>query len=195
VICTLLGILSGWYSLMRRFPDRPEEQAVLKLSRQSGSMGLGVSMRGILSLSSCTWGLRVGMNRLFGPLHHNFLIPWEQIDVTRKDGFWGPRVKLRFADSSIGGLTIPDYAANKLWRSIPERWPEAGPVPGVETRSRSIAIVSRQWLVATILASTFFLVVPRLVAPSEAQIPMAVAILFPAILLGLFSMIEYSRRR
>lgn len=68
---------------MRRFPDRPEERALLKLTQQSGSMGLGVEMRRILTLSTCSSGLRVSMNRLFGPFNRALFVPWEQIKVTR----------------------------------------------------------------------------------------------------------------
>ncbi|HEY5347424.1 MAG TPA: hypothetical protein VIJ72_04465, partial [Rhizomicrobium sp.] len=45
-VTTILGAISGWYSLARKYPDRPED-AVLTLRFQSGSVGL-VSMRGIL---------------------------------------------------------------------------------------------------------------------------------------------------
>jgi len=193
-VSTLLAVSSGWYSIMLRFPDRPEEQALLKVTRQSGSLGL-VGMRGILILSTCNSGLRVSMNRLFGPFNRSFLVPWERISVTRKRSLWWPRVELRFGNSSFGSLTIADYIANKLWRSIPERWPEAGPLPGLEPRARSIAIVVVQWLLITVLAATFFLLAPRLVAPNAAQVPVAVAILFPAVVFGLFSLIVYSRRR
>ncbi len=198
-ISTLLAVLTGWYSLMRRFPDRPEERALLKLSQQSGSMGLGVAMRRILGLSTCSSGLRVSMNRLFGPFNRAFFVPWEQIKVTRKDSPWWPRVELQFGDSSFGRLAIADHVANKLWRSMPERWPEAGPLPGLEMRAHGIAIVVRQSLLrtvfASIFASIFFLLLPRLLAPGSPHLPVGVAILFPAVFFGLFSLIEYWRRR
>ena len=44
-VTTVLGVLSGWFSLMRKYPDRPENP-LYQLKRQSGSMGLGVGMRG-----------------------------------------------------------------------------------------------------------------------------------------------------
>lgn len=191
---TFLGILTGWYSLMRRFPDRPNEQPLLRLSKESGSMGLGVQMRQVLTLSTCASGLRVRMNRLFGPFNRPFLVPWEQLNITRKDSVWWPRVVLRFGES-FGRLTIADYVANKLWRSIPERWPEQGPAPALETRARSIAIVGRQWLLRTALVSAFFLFVLRLLAPNAGNPPMAVLVLFPAIVFGFVSLFEYSRRR
>jgi hypothetical protein len=126
VASTMLGVFSGWYFLMRRFPDRPEEKPLLRLSRQSGWMGLMASMRWILIFSTCSSGLRVSMNRFFGPFSRPFFVPWEQIRVTRKKTFWWSRVVLTFGES-LGYLSIDADVADKLWRSIPERWPEAGP--------------------------------------------------------------------
>jgi hypothetical protein len=65
-ITTTLGIFSGWFLLMWKYPDRKEETALLQLKRQSGSMGLGVAMQRILSISVCPSGLRVGIMRIFG---------------------------------------------------------------------------------------------------------------------------------
>ena len=38
-VTMLLGVLSGWFSLMQRYPNR-EETPLLTLSAQSGSMAL-----------------------------------------------------------------------------------------------------------------------------------------------------------
>ena len=43
-ITTTLGLFSGWFLLMWKYPDRKEE-ALLQLRRQSGSMGLGVACK------------------------------------------------------------------------------------------------------------------------------------------------------
>lgn len=155
-------------------------------------------MRGILTLSTCPSGLRVSMNRLFGPFNRPFLVPWEQISATRKESFWWPRVVLEFGES-FGRLTIEDYVANKLWRSIPERWPEAGEVPGPETRSRSIAVVASRWLIIMVIVSTFLLLLLLLLAGPPYQLPamsfLIPVILFVALVFGLSLLIEYARRR
>jgi hypothetical protein len=49
-VTTVLAVLSGWFRLMARFPNQTVEP-LLRIRGQSGSMGLGVSMRGILTLS------------------------------------------------------------------------------------------------------------------------------------------------
>src|ERR1700681_2938215 len=86
-ITSLLGLMSGWYSLMRQYPDRPEEP-LLKLAWQSGSMGRSVNFGGILTLSACPSGLRVGVFRIFGIFCHDFFVQWNEITVTRKTRFF-----------------------------------------------------------------------------------------------------------
>jgi hypothetical protein len=73
-VTTLLAVLSGWFRLMARFPDQAMEP-LLRIRGQSGSMGLGVGMRGILTLRVCDSGLRVGMTRIFGPFCRDFFVP------------------------------------------------------------------------------------------------------------------------
>jgi hypothetical protein len=88
-ITTTLGIFSGWFLLMWKYPDRKEEAALLQLKRQSGSMGLGVAMQGILKIGVCPSGLRIGMMRALGPLCRDFLVPWDEITVKRKNRLFG----------------------------------------------------------------------------------------------------------
>lgn len=123
-VTTLLGFLSGWYSLMRRYPDRPEA-ALLTLESQSGSLG-GVGIRGALRLSVCASGLRIGLMRLLGPFCRDFLVPWQSISITRKD-----RVLWRTAtlDLGSGRLRLPSEVADRLARVAGNHWPEPGPFP------------------------------------------------------------------
>src|SRR5215469_15004199 len=82
-VSVILSFLSGWYTLMRVFPDRPQEKALAIFKGESGTVG-PVSMHGILTLSLCPSGLRVGMMKLFGPFAKDFLVPWGAIAVSRK---------------------------------------------------------------------------------------------------------------
>jgi hypothetical protein len=115
-VTTVLAVLSGWFRLMARFPNQTVEP-LLRIRGQSGSMGLGVSMRGILALSVCPSGLRVGIMRVFGPFCRDFLVPWEAIRVTRKNVLFWPVAKLQFGYPAIGSLTIPARVANRLARA------------------------------------------------------------------------------
>jgi hypothetical protein len=57
LVCVILGFLSGWYSLMRAFPDRSYEEPLAVFKGESGMVGL-VSMSGVLKLNPCPSGLR-----------------------------------------------------------------------------------------------------------------------------------------
>jgi hypothetical protein len=118
----LLGLVSGWFTLAHRYPDRAEA-AILKMAYLSGKLGV-VRVNGALKLSTCRSGFRVGMMRLIGPFSRDFFVPWEEITVVRRD-VWlaGSQAELCFG--SDGRLTIPAFIADKLAASVPDRWPEA----------------------------------------------------------------------
>jgi hypothetical protein len=117
----LLGLVSGWFALAKRYPDRPEA-AILRMAYLSGYMR-GVRLNGALKLSPCPSGLRVGMMRLLGPFSRDFLVPWDDIAVVRRDAWLaGSQAELHFGSS--GRLTIPAFIADKLAASVPGRWPE-----------------------------------------------------------------------
>jgi hypothetical protein len=190
-VSIILGIFSGWYLLMTRYPNREEEE-LLSLKRLSGSMGLGVRMNRILSISVCPSGLRIGMMRVFGVLSRDFFVPWQEISVNRKDGFFGQSAELRFGNPSTGRLRIPSHIADRLARASLGRWPEPGPFPE-ETKTQVLVSIATKWIAVTLFAATFFVVAPRMTSP-HADVPVSVAILFPAIVFGFASAFEYFKR-
>jgi len=120
-ITTLLSSLSGWPALMKAFPDR-DEPALLRLSGQSGQMGPGVNMQGVLTLSVCPSGLRLGMSRFLAPFAHDVLVPWNQISANRKQVLFGQVVRLQFGQAAH--LTITQALADKLAVAAGGRWPK-----------------------------------------------------------------------
>src|SRR5438874_1275248 len=110
---TILALLSGWFKLMAEYPDRSVEP-ILRLRGQSGTMGPGVSMRGILILSVCPTGLRVGMMRVFGPFCRDLFVPWESIAVIRKTILVWPIAKLQFGNPVVGTLSLSAHTANRI---------------------------------------------------------------------------------
>jgi hypothetical protein len=193
-VSTILAILSGWFRLMARFPNQIVEP-LLRIRGQSGSMGLGVSMQGILTLSVCPSGLRVGIMRVFGPFCRDFFVPWEAISITRKNVLllW-PVAKLQFGSPSVGSLTIPAHVANRLARAAMGRWPEIGPLPEEKHRDTLRRLLT-QWAVMTCAAALFFTLVPLAVGPTGARPPIVVAILFPAIFFGVVAIVRYVREK
>lgn len=128
----------------------------------------GVSMQGILTLSVCPPGLRVGIMRVFGPFCRDFLVPWEAIRVTRKNVLFGPVAKLQFGHPAIGSLTIPAHVANRLAGAAMGRWPETGPFPEEKHRDTMRRLLT-QWVATTCIAALFFTLAPLAVAPSAAR--------------------------
>jgi hypothetical protein len=191
-VTVLLGFMSGWYSLMRRFPDRPETP-LRTFNNQSGSIG-PVGARSILTLSVCPFGLRVGMMRIFGPFSKDFFVPWNEISVARKDRLLWKVAKISFGNPPQGSLTLMADLADHLACVAGQSWPEAGPFPE-EARTQASSRIFKQWVAMTGIAATFFIVVPRLMAPSgTACPPIVVAILFPAVVFGIAAMVQYYRR-
>lgn len=188
-VTTVLAFVSGWFRLMEQFPDQADEP-ILRLRGQSGAMGPGVGMSRILTLSVCRTGLRVGMMRLFGLFCRDFLVPWESIAIVRKRGLFGRVVKLQFGNPVIGRLSIPAHVADRLARAAAERWPEAGPFPE-ETRRDTFTRLLTQWAIGTSFAALFFILVPLAVAPSGGRPPILVAILFPAVVFGVASVVRF----
>ncbi len=123
-VTTLIGFMSGWYALARRYPDR-KEPALLRLTWQAGFMGpLRSRYRGALTLSACRSGLRVGVIRLLGPFSRDFFVPWEEIRVERKDGFFEKLAELTFDEPRVGTLAIRAAVADKLAKAVGDDWPE-----------------------------------------------------------------------
>jgi hypothetical protein len=123
-VTALIGLMAGWFALARRYPDRGET-ALAVLKWQSGRMGsIGARLRGVLTLSVCPSGLRVGIFRPFGPFSRDFLVPWSDIEVTRREWLLGRVAELKFGTPPAGVLTIGADVADELARTAQARWPE-----------------------------------------------------------------------
>jgi hypothetical protein len=185
-VTILLGFLSRWYVLARRYPDR-NEAALLQLNGQSGTVGI-VGMRNILRIAVCPSGLRLGIMKIFGPFSRDFFVPWEEIAVTRKDRFFWKSATLHFGNPIQGSLSIASHLADKLAQASPRRWPELGAVEK-ETNKAVASRLLKQWVALTAFAAAFFTFVPMLVFPNGVGFPIAVAILFPAIVYGIVCLV------
>lgn len=192
-ITTMLGVLSGWYTLMKKFPDKPEKP-LLQLNYQSGMLGI-TSMSGVLKIAVCPSGLRLGIVRIFGVFSRDFFVPWQEIQVIRINRFLWKSVTLQFG--KFGALKIQVQLANKLAHSAQERWPEPGPFP-TESHWHVFVDLAKYWGFYTTIGALFFIFGPRIAmpegTPQSASPPISVAILFPAICIGILCFIEYFKR-
>jgi len=105
LVTTLVSYLSGWYFLMDKYPNRKEDE-LLQLKKQSGFMGLWVSMHGILTISVCPSGLRIGIMKIYGIFCRDFFVPWEEIKVERKDWFFWQGAELQFGNPSTAQKSL-----------------------------------------------------------------------------------------
>jgi len=192
-VTAMLGAVSGWYRLARRYPNR-RETALVDLRNRSGSLGW-VGMRSILNLAVCPSGLRVGMTRIFGPFCREFLVPWEEISVRRENHFYGSMAILELGRPPEATLKLPAELADRLARAALEKWPEPGPF-SEESDAQAFSRIFRQWAITTLFAAAFFIIVPWLFAPGGAsRPPILLAVLFPAIVFGIVSVVRYALRR
>jgi hypothetical protein len=190
-VTTLLSFVSGWFALMQRYPDQ-KESPILRLKGLSGSLGF-VGMRSILNISVCPSGLRLGMMRIFGPFSRPFFIPWNDLQVTRTQQFFQKVAKISLGQPKISTLTLSSHIADRLARAAPQKWPEHGSFPP-ETSREAATRIFKEWLFVTLIAAAFFTFAPRIMAPNGAAPPVVVAILFPAIVFGIASLIRYLAR-
>jgi hypothetical protein len=121
-ITGLLGALSGWYSLMARYPDHQDE-ALASYGWASGIMGAGVNFNNILRLGVCQRGLRVGLPHLFGIFCRPFFVPWSELQVTRTRGVFLTWATLEFGRPAAGRLRLRAGFADQLAAAAGVRWP------------------------------------------------------------------------
>jgi hypothetical protein len=178
LVTTSLARKAGWPDLSNRYPNR-DEQPVRVLRFQSGWMG-GVSMSSILRLEACPSGLRVGILKMFGLFSRDFFVPWNEIRIQRKTRFIWNIVELDLG--GVGKLSLFDYAANKLARSVSGAWPEQGSFPK-DTIAQALWQVSKAWLFGALFVVGFFTLVPLLLSGGKHAFPFPNPIIFPAIIM------------
>lgn len=190
---SLLGLLSGWYGLMRRYPDR-RETPIIRFGSQSGSMGaIGVNLSGILRLAACPSGLRVSMWRMFGPFSRSFLVPWREIRAEPYTAFFTPMVRLDFGNPGSGELRIQAWTWERLAAAARGR-AAAGVPPALPrvSEGRRVRGFLIQWAMGTAAASAALYFRQR---GSGFHWPVAACVAIPAVLLGVVLYVRYLAQR
>ena len=188
-ITTVLSLLTGWFGLSQTYPNRDDVTAT-KLRGQSGVMGLWVAMSRVLSLDGCPSGLRVGMNRLFGPFCRSFFVPWGEVGVERSSFLFMPMVKVTFARSATGALWLYPRTWDRLQEQLPNISPSLRLEPPI-TNADLLRGSFLQWAFTTTLAASFFYFASRQMPANAPSIPLAVCIGFPAVTFGLNQVFAY----
>jgi hypothetical protein len=193
-VSTVLGFLSGWFGLQQYYPDDGSESPLLKLGRQSGSMGLGVALGGILKLQAYPSGLGVAISRFYGPFQKPLKIPWKEIEAEKSSGFFLPMMKLRLGKPANGTLKISARSWARLVDAVPRTGNARFQMPAVERVSRRSTAQAMfvQWLVMTSLAGGFFYFASRQNG-FEVPVPLGICIGFPAVIFGIGQLIRFAR--
>jgi hypothetical protein len=131
---------------------------------------------------------------VFGLFCRKLFIPWSEIEAERGSFFFIPSAKLWFGMPPCGVLGVRAELADRLSAASGVKWPEPGPIEPA-SGSEALIAVAKEWLVATVLASLFFIVAPRLLAPSGDAPPIPLAIGFPAVVFGIGAVFRFLARR
>lgn len=195
LITTLLGFMSGWFSLQEWYADDSSDEPVLTLGWQSGMMGAGVSLNNALTLAAKPSGLSIRIWRVFGPFQKPLLIPWSEISAEASRSFFTQMVKLGLGKPPNGRLKISAATWSKLVAAAGSV--ANGPLPAAPAVSQK-SMAGRmflEWLVITAGAAMFFWFAPYVISPPGERIglPIGVCILFPAVVFGIGQLIRYAR--
>lgn len=194
IVTTLVGFMSGWFNLQQWYPDDGSEEPLLKLDRQSGSMGIGVAINGALKLRAYPSGLGVGLWRVFAPFQRPLKVPWSEIEAEPTTSFFLPMVKLSLGKPANGRLKISARSWSRLVDAVPKsgssmsiQMPLAMPVSAGSV-ARAMLI---QWALISAVLAAFFYFISRSLDPRNG-IPLIACIGCP-VFFGIAQLIRYRR--
>lgn len=185
----MLGLMSGWFGLQQWYADDGGEEPLLKLSGQSGRMGMGVNLNNCLVLSAYPSGLGIRMWRLFSLFQKPLKVPWSEIEAEPSTTFFLPMVKLQLGNPSNGTLKI----SAKSWARLVEaaRPVARGPLPDVPPvdRGATARALFIQWVVISLIFGVFIYLSSRL---QPGGPPLFVMVL-PALMIGVAMLVKFAR--
>jgi hypothetical protein len=188
VLPLLIGLMSGWFTLQKRYPNN-QEPALLTLRGRSGTMGTGVALNGALKLSACASGLRIamwGINLFQRP----FLVPWGEITADPKTSFFLPMARLTLGHPPVGHITIDPLSWQRLSAHSPGKARNDDQFEPVSGGQVAQALVF-QWVLISAGIAIFFAVASQLSLHTE-PFPMVI-LAFPVIAIGIVQLICYIR--
>ena len=192
LVSTLLGMMSGWFSLQQWYPDDGSEEPLLTLRGQSGSVGW-VGFNNALRLKAYRSGFGLSIPRFFAPFMRPLLIPWGEVKIEETKTFFVPMVRLQFGEPSNGSLKIAARTWSKLADAVGHEGGDAAAKlpPPITAGSGDVARgMFAQWAVVSVIAAVFVFVASRI---AGAGFPPFLFAALPA-LLGVALLIQYARQ-
>ncbi|HEX3677519.1 MAG TPA: hypothetical protein VHU79_09040 [Sphingomicrobium sp.] len=190
---TTIGFLSGWFNLQQWYPDEGGEEPLLTLNGQSGSMGAGVGLNGVLKLRAYPSGLGLSIRRIFAPFQKPLKIPWSEIEAEASTSFFLPMVKLNLGKPANGRLKISARSWSRLVDAVPSGSSAIQMPVAVAVSAGSFArALIVQWVAMSAFASAFIAFFWTRAAP-RAGVPLILCVAFPVAFLGIAQLIRYGR--
>jgi hypothetical protein len=124
LVCTLIGLVSGWSALSRRFTAQSQP---LGEFLQAGPLFYSVYLRfwghysSVVRVISATDALYLSVLLPFRPGHPPLRIPWNEITLGRTKFLWQKFIVLTLGNEEQIPLRIPERMALKL--GLMERLP------------------------------------------------------------------------
>jgi hypothetical protein len=116
-VCFLIGLLSGWFALTRRFKKQSEPYGDVKTA---GPFSYTVYMRfwshysGVIRLAAAQDALYASVLSIFRVGHPPLRIPWDEIQMSRARSFWLKRVQLTLGTREKIPMRISERMARNL---------------------------------------------------------------------------------
>jgi hypothetical protein len=196
LITTMVGAMSGWFTLRRRYPAGTE-QALVTFRRRTGLLGKkGVGMGSALALGACPSGLRIAISRMAGPFQRPILIPWDEIVAEPKTMLFVPMAELRLGIPQIGTIVIDAHLWEDLSVYSPERARASDRFVPISNRQLGQGMALQWAALATGVAVFFnfgFLLMSGPSAPWALRLGAGVVV--PALLFGIPQLIRYAMQR
>ncbi len=122
MVPTLIASIGGWTALAARFRCRAPLNGV-RWKWQSGQMRWIIGYNNCLTVGCNGEGLYLAMIPLFAFRHPPLLIPWNEIQVSRRRFLWADCVRFELGSGLDIPLLVRQELGEKLKVAAGDRWP------------------------------------------------------------------------
>jgi small-conductance mechanosensitive channel len=122
LVCVIISFVGGWFSLAKVYRTRMAFDGE-KWRMKSGQMRWLANYNNVLTLGVSQQGLYLASMFLFRFMHPPLLVPWSEIKVRRRKGWFFEYVTLTLGHELAIPLRIRGALAMKLRESAGNCWP------------------------------------------------------------------------
>ena len=126
-VMMLVARLGGWRTLAEKYPVEVSTIDGTTWRWQSMKLGRFTSYNNILKVTATRDGVLFQMPLFFKAGHRPFFVPWEEIEVTRTESFFGKGATLTMQRVPDRQMHISAKLADRMKKEAGEAWPEHHP--------------------------------------------------------------------